>query len=283
MRLNSVFKVTLLYLVFGLLWIYFSDQILSVIFKEDFWQLSRLQTAKGFFYVSLTSLLLYHLVKKYNGELHKKIVKIERSKEELIKSEENYRLLFDSSPTPIFIYQPDTEMILSVNNAALNHYGYTPSEFSSMKIAEIEDENDLDLKTIEEKLHIPTHEDMLHSNGIHRHKKKNGDQVYVYMQGSAIIYEGRKAHIVMINDITYQLNYIHSVEEHNRKLNEISWMQSHVVRAPLASLMGLIHVLEDTKIDSDERQKILPQVVEVARELDGIIKEISNNASLAKA
>jgi len=39
---------------------------------------------------------------------------------------------------------------------------------------------------------------------------------------------------VYFKDITERLNYIKAIEEQNENLKEISWLQPHVIRAPLA-------------------------------------------------
>lgn len=276
MRVNSVFKVTLVYLIFGLLWILLSDKLLSLWVADDVLAMAKVQTIKGCFYVVLTAGLLYILVKKYNQQLNDKITKLLENREKLIASEENYRLLFDSSPIPIFIYHPDTEQILKVNSAALSYYGYSAEEFSHMSILNIEDEETIDVKTLEEKLNVSQREGMIHSHGIHRHRKKDGKLTYVFMQGSNITYRGVHAHIVMITDITHQLSYIQTVEQQNEKLNRIAWLQSHVVRAPLASLMGLVHLLKDERQD---RTDLVEKILNAADKLDEVIKDISDNTA----
>lgn len=276
MRVNSVLKVTLLYLMFGLLWILLSDKALSLIVADDILAMKAVQTCKGCAYVLLTTVLLFVLVKRYNRELNDKIVKLLDSRARVIASEENYRLLFETSPVPVMIYDPVTERILKVNRAALGYYGYSADEFSHMSLLQIEEESKLDLSMLEEKLNVPKHEGMIHAHGIHRHRKKDGKLTYVFMQGSTITYRGIKAYIVMVTDITHQLRYIHTVEQQNEKLNRIAWMQSHVVRAPLASLMGLVHLLKD---ESQDRYDLADKILNAADRLDEVIKDISNHTA----
>jgi PAS domain S-box-containing protein len=74
-------------------------------------------------------------------------------------------------------------------------------------------------------------------------------------------------------DITERKFYLRSVEEQNKVFREISWMQSHLVRAPLASIMGLLPMLS-TEEDKDNREKILEYLNISATELDSIIWQI---------
>lgn len=66
----SALKVTLLYALFGCLWIVFSDQLLEIS-SPDTASLSRMQTVKGWFYVIMTSLLLFVLVSRSLATIEK--------------------------------------------------------------------------------------------------------------------------------------------------------------------------------------------------------------------
>lgn len=62
-RLSPPLMTTLIYGVFGTLWILFSDRLLETMIN-DLHLLSRLQTYKGTAYVVITSLLLYLLMNR---------------------------------------------------------------------------------------------------------------------------------------------------------------------------------------------------------------------------
>jgi light-regulated signal transduction histidine kinase (bacteriophytochrome) len=107
------------------------------------------------------------------------------------------------------------------------------------------------------------------------HKKKNGELINVEVQISRIQFNGIQANLVIATDVTEGLKYIKAVEEQNKKLREISWIQSHKVRAPLARIMGLIPLLKDAKAKNSEREKIIDFLNSSAVELDEIIKDIT--------
>lgn len=67
--LNSRFSIPILYLIFGLLWIYYSDYALFL-FTNNHDTIDYLQTIKGWFFVSSTAILLYVYVRK--GEMSRK-------------------------------------------------------------------------------------------------------------------------------------------------------------------------------------------------------------------
>ncbi len=68
----------------------------------------------------------------------------------------------------------------------------------------------------------------------------------------------------------------------NDALREIAWTQSHIVRAPLARLLGLVTLIqtegEDLEINPKE---ILKHIGNSATELDGVIRDITNKAYTA--
>lgn len=277
MRLKTVFRITLVYLMVGLLWIFLSDTCIDFIANEDVALQSKLQTGKGAFYIIFTSVLLYLLISRYNKELLDKITLLRKSEDALKRSEEDYRAFFESSPMPVFICNPGDRKILAVNPATVEHYQYSKTELYNISISELEQEADVDIAGLEEKLHVHQSNHPGTEHGIHRHKKKNGDLIFVYTQCNNINYNGNRALIIIANDITQQLQYIDAIEIQNKKLNDIAWQQSHVVRAPLASMMGLLHLLKEADNTKEIDREIVEKILQSAEEVDKVIKDISGS------
>ncbi|MCC8426934.1 PAS domain-containing protein [Mucilaginibacter sp. UR6-11] len=78
-------------------------------------------------------------------------------------------------------------------------------------------------------------------------------------------------------DVTARKLYLKTVEEQNKTFREISWMQSHLVRAPLARLLGLIPMLDPPK--NAEQDEILRFINLSATELDEIIRQVSEKSN----
>jgi diguanylate cyclase (GGDEF)-like protein/PAS domain S-box-containing protein len=57
---------------------------------------------------------------------------------EMKQREASFRLLFDSNPVPMIVCALDDERILSVNDAALLHYGYSRAEFEMLTIRHLQ-------------------------------------------------------------------------------------------------------------------------------------------------
>jgi len=85
---------------------------------------------------------------------------------------------------------------------------------------------------------------------------------------------------VYFKDITERLRYIKAIEEQNENLKEISWLQSHVTRAPLARIMGLIQLINDPNQDVTEKKKTLNFLLASANELDEVIRTITDKSNM---
>jgi len=77
-----------------------------------------------------------------------------------------------------------------------------------------------------------------------------------------------------MQDITDIQNYIQTIEDHNSRLKDIAWTQSHVVRAPLARIMGIINLLQNFP-EINEQDQLLEHIISSAIELDDIIRNIT--------
>lgn len=80
-----------------------------------------------------------------------------------------------------------------------------------------------------------------------------------------------------MQDVTELENHIHAIEEQNETLREISWIQSHVVRAPLCRIMGISNLLKDDE-DETMRQELLQHLDVSVNELDDVIRDISRKS-----
>jgi PAS domain S-box-containing protein len=98
-------------------------------------------------------------------------------------SEERYRLLFESTPQPIYVYDTETLRFLTINEAAMRTYGYTRDEFLSMTID--------DISQADETLSSP-----------HLHQTKGKKTIYVEISSHPVLFDGRNGELAIINDVT---------------------------------------------------------------------------------
>ena len=78
----STLRIVFAYTLFSTLWILFSDKILHY-FVHDAEKLTALQTYKGLFFISVTTLLLFILIKTQISQLHKMQRKIKENEQRL--------------------------------------------------------------------------------------------------------------------------------------------------------------------------------------------------------
>lgn len=194
----------------------------------------------------------------------------------LKESEKRYRDLFHLSPQPMWLYDMDTWQFLDVNQSTVTHYGYSKEEFLSMTILEISPPEDAE-KVKEEILRLREVISPF-SQEVFQHRKKNGEIIKVEIKSKVIDFQGRKAEIVLAHDVTERIKYIGDIVDKNKRLQEIAWIQSHVVRAPLARLMGLVNAISDSVEDEKDYQKLYRLIMKSANELDGIIRDIAHKA-----
>jgi len=77
-KVRFEYKITLLYFILGILWIFLSDTFFDSIIRDK-QVLTNLQTVKGFLYIAVTSLLLFFLIKKHVTTLQEAKEKAEES------------------------------------------------------------------------------------------------------------------------------------------------------------------------------------------------------------
>jgi PAS domain S-box-containing protein len=128
--------------------------------------------------------------------LARDITERKRFEEALRDSEERYRLLFESTPQPIWVYNEDTLAFLAVNEAATRIYGYTRDEFLSMTIDDIRPHEDIPT------LMIKNDPNDLVISSPWRHRTKDGKTIYVEMSSHPVVFDGKHSRLVIVNDVT---------------------------------------------------------------------------------
>ncbi len=125
--------------------------------------------------------------------------------DKVLESEKKYKELFENNPVPMWVYDLDTLKFLMVNNAAVQHYGYSRDEFLSMTLKDIGPKEEI--PKLEENLALPELEIEISSGW--RNKKKDGTIINVEITSHSLPVEnGIRSRLVMAKDVTeqYRLN-----------------------------------------------------------------------------
>jgi PAS domain S-box-containing protein len=105
---------------------------------------------------------------------------------------------------------------------------------------------------------------------------EQGELIYVVDRGLIIRNkEGTAVRMVgAMANISETLHHINTIEMQNTKLKNIAWTQSHVVRAPISRILGIINLIEEEGENFNEIQFWLKQLKISTVEMDNIIKNI---------
>jgi len=211
------------------------------------------------------------LISKVLNGLEQTIKKEANLISRLDASERYFRNTFEANPVPMYVFDMENGRFLHANDAACIKYGYTKEEFLKMNISDIRPQTEssklMDLNS------MVNNRDY---SGILIHINKNKEVFPVEIETNTIRFEEREARLVLATDVSERINYIQKIERQNRDLKEIAWMQSHMVRAPLANIMSLTEFL--IKYPGEDTQQTLNFLNDSSQKLNMAIKSIVGQA-----
>lgn len=114
----------------------------------------------------------------------------------------------------------------------------------------------------------------------YRFRNKRGDWLWIESLATNKINDPTlKGIILNSRDITVRVQYLKAMQKQNIKLKEIIWNQSHVVRAPVARLKGLITLLQEEELNPEEKEKVLNYMLLSTDEIDKVIQDTVMHAA----
>jgi PAS domain S-box-containing protein len=195
------------------------------------------------------------------------------------ESEEKYRYMFYNNPQPMWIYDLETNAFLEVNQAAVNHYGYSREEFLAMTLKDIRPTEDLSAlqKAIEQ---AGSSND---SNKEWRHTKKNGEIIFVQISAHSVIYNGRDARHVLVHDITDRKHAEAEIKLKNEELlkansekDKFFSIIAHDLRSPFNGFLGLTQIMADqsSSLSMEEFQQMAVSMEKSASNLFRLLENL---------
>src|SRR6201998_1132688 len=117
----------------------------------------------------------------------REIEKRKRTEERLLRTQEQYRLLFDSNPIPVWVFDTETLSILDVNAIAIGSYGYSREEFLRLKITDIRPKEDVPalMRTLSNR------REPIQDSGPWKHRKKSGELIDVQITSYPLTFRGK--------------------------------------------------------------------------------------------
>jgi PAS domain S-box-containing protein len=186
-------------------------------------------------------------------------------------AEQTYKVLFYSNPLPMWTYDLETLRFLSVNDAAISHYGYSKEEFLSMTIKDIRHEEKVEqlMEWVEKRKTVG------HIKRVSQHLKKNGEHITVEL--STHRFDDSNTVLVVAQDITSKIKAEEELKQGNERFlyasratsdaiyewdiltNEVYWGEG------IQTLFGfnpkeVSFAVWESLIHSDDRDRILDSI-----------------------
>ena len=114
---------------------------------------------------------------------------------------------------------------------------------------------------------------------------RKSDGYYIWVYSRQMIYERNhdKHSCVIIReveDITKLVELQNELKEKVEQLKVVSFKNSHLLRSPVASIIGLVDLIEEHGITGEHNRQIIHFLKEAITKLDNVIHEINDVARL---
>ncbi len=137
---------------------------------------------------------------RYRIAIIKDITKRKEAEELLIDSENKYRIIFNESPMPISIFDPETFLFIDANDSALELYEYSREELSRLSLLDVHPKEEIERIL----LRRDKYKDKAAPSAEWKNITKTGKIIYVEVTTTNIDYLGNKYRIAITKDITKQ-------------------------------------------------------------------------------
>ena len=156
----------------------------------------------------------------------------------LAASEREYREMFEGIPEPMWVLDSQSLAFLSVNEAAVVHYGYSREEFLAQSIFDILPPEDIRAAIT---MFQRTGMEPVSTPHVCRHYRKDGALIEVECTTHKVQFGGRPAHAVLARDVTEQSRSERSLRESAEQLRHLAGRLQQVREEERARLARELH------------------------------------------
>src|SRR5438034_1220455 len=195
---------------------------------------------------------------------------LQRLVDRIVAQEGRDRVLFASSPLPMWVFDAETLRFLAANEAAIRLYRYSRQEFLSMTVEDICCAEDREAFR-----QFLRRESGSVNRGVFRHVKSGGEPIDIEGVGYLVSWRGRAARLVLINDITERLRTQHALEFSQERLRALSRRLLEVQEQERRRLARDLHddvgqALTALKIQLESRSRVEECVETVSHTLERV-------------
>ncbi|MEW6156986.1 MAG: response regulator [Verrucomicrobiota bacterium] len=191
------------------------------------------------------------------------------SEQKLRESEEQYRVLFDCNPHPIWVVDGESLSFLAVNESAIRHYGYSREEFLKMNLSA------LHARTPQQE--VPDSWALREGlTGLWRHVKKNGAIIDVELTSNRLMFQGRPAALILANDVTMRLALEAQLRQ-SQKMESIGTLAggiAHDFNNILGIISGYASRFHEEPLDSGRFQQSVDAIEKAVARGAGLVRQI---------
>lgn len=213
-------------------------------------------------------------IETMRGQLQQKIAQHEQDSAALRTSDNRYRALFNHSPVPMWVIDPDTQSFLDVNDAMVALHGSSRDELLGMRITDLES----------------------HAEGVSRFQSKRGGFVELELTSHMLVIEGRQGVLTVGLDVTFarraeaQLRHAQKMEAIGQLAGGISHdfnnllaviqLNAESIAAELGPEHHLAEEVEDIVAAAQRGARLTRQLLAFSRKQEVRRKPIDLNATV---
>lgn len=202
-----------------------------------------------------------------------------KAQQKIIDSEKKFRSVLQSAKDSIVLANEKGEIIFW-NHFAENIFGYKENEVLGKSLTFIMPERyrTAHLQSFEQ--HVSTNQEQVIDKTVEFYGlKKNGQEFPIELSLSHWKNQNEKFYCGIIRDITERKNAEEEQKMHIKKLSEIAFLQSHHVRAPIASILGLLQLINFENPEDKKNSEVFYHLKKTSEMCDIVIKEIIEKTS----